>query len=102
MYLGLILHPAEAQILNENLGFEDGTFENEWRLSLQNTHDGFAEIVPNQPEVDHTPFIYSMGRLLEPLTTGLRYYRIYNLVPGMSVLDTPTGIRNTGLDLVFI
>ena len=34
-----------AQLLNKNPGFESGTFQDEWKLSMQNTNDAIIEIV---------------------------------------------------------
>ena len=36
-----------AQILNENPGFESGSYTDEWRPAVQNTNDALIEIVTN-------------------------------------------------------
>lgn len=41
---GCAAHPA-ADLLNDNPGFEDGTFSNEWEPSAQNTDDCVIEVV---------------------------------------------------------
>ena len=47
VFIFLFLRLTNAQILNNNSGFEDGTFLNDWAISENNSLDATFNIVTN-------------------------------------------------------